>query len=180
MKRLFTLFIFLISIFAFSQEFKFEEVVQVEDSSNKDELFNRARSWIGKTFKDEKYVIATEDRATGEISGNGIVKYRTSKIYFGVACVEGYVSFKLNIFVKDGRYKYIFDTFRHSGTAGLGSREIDYGLLTMNTEPPQPSRGNANKKAWNDIKDKTTIEANELIESLKKAMNQKSENSKDW
>ena len=56
---------------------KFEEVVKVGSTTTtttttKEELFNRARSWIGKNYNSEKHVISTENRSNGELSGNGI------------------------------------------------------------------------------------------------------------
>ncbi|NML69975.1 DUF4468 domain-containing protein [Chryseobacterium sp. RP-3-3] len=180
MKKAFTLFTFLFSILIFSQELQFEEVVKVDSTVTKDELFNRARSWIGKTYNDEKYVLATEDRVNGELSGNGSMSYRTGKLYFGVGAVIGDVDYKINIFVKDGRYKYSFHSFRHIGTNVPGGSAISYGLLTVSDNAPKPSRGGANNKAWNDIKDHTSVKIKQTIESLKEAMNKKYEGSSDW
>ena len=180
MKKLLTFFILLFSTVVFSQELQFEEVVKVDSTATKDELFNRARTWFGKTYNNEKFVISTEDRTNGEISGNGSMSYRTGKLYFGVGAVIGDVNYKVNIFVKDGRYKYLFHSFRHEGTDVAGGSAISYGLLTNSSDAPKPSRGGSNNKAWNDIKDQTAIKIKKTIESLKEAMNKKYEGSKEW
>ncbi|MCY0967892.1 DUF4468 domain-containing protein [Chryseobacterium wangxinyae] len=180
MKKLTSVFILLFSTMLFSQDFQFEEVVKVDSTVTKDELFNRARTWFGKTYNNEKFVIATEDRQNGELSGNGSMNYKTGKLYFGVGAVMGDVDYKINIFVKDGRYKYLFHSFRHEGTNVGGGTAISYGLLTDSSEAPKPSRGGANNKAWNDIKDQSTLNIKKTIESLKEAMNNKYEGSKDW
>ncbi|MEA1849255.1 DUF4468 domain-containing protein [Chryseobacterium sp. MHB01] len=180
MKKLLIFLSLLFSIFLLSQEFKFEEVVRVDSTVTKNELFNRARSWIGKTYNDEKYVIATEDRATGELSGNGSMNYNTKRLYFGVGAVIGDVYYKINIYVKDGRYKYVFHSFRHTGSYVGGSAPISYGLLTEDTEAPKPSRGGANNKAWNDIKEQTRIKIKRTIEDLKSSMSTKYEGSGEW
>ncbi|KUJ53994.1 DUF4468 domain-containing protein [Chryseobacterium aquaticum] len=180
MKKLLTFFILLFSTVVFSQELQFEEVVKVDSTATKDELFNRARTWFGKTYNNEKFVISTEDRVNGEISGNGSMTYRTGKLYFGVGAVIGDVNYKVNIFVKDGRYKYLFHSFRHEGTDVGGGSAISYGLLTNSSDAPKPSRGGANNKAWNDIKEQTAIKIKKTIESLKEAMNKKYEGSKEW
>lgn len=180
MKKTFIVFTLLLSILFFSQEFKFEEVVKVDSLVTKDELFNRARSWIGKAYNNEKDVISTEDRNSGEISGNGSMTYRSTKIFFGVAAVEGDIDYKINIFVKDGRYKYSFHSFRHTGSYVFGSLPISYGIVTASGESPKPSRGGGSNKAWNDIKSQTEIKIKKTIEELKEAMNKKYEGSNDW
>jgi len=164
----------------FGQEFQFEEVVKLDSTVTKDELFNRARSWFGKTYNNEKYVIATEDRSTGEISGNGSMNYNTRKLYFGVGAVIGDVDYKINIYVKDGRYKYVFHSFRHTGSYVGGSSPISYGMLTKDSEVPKPSRGGANSKAWNDIREQTEIKIKKTIEGLKSSMSIKYEGSGEW
>ncbi|WP_312176431.1 DUF4468 domain-containing protein [Chryseobacterium sp.] len=178
--KLITVLALFFTAFYSAQEFKFEEVVKADSTATKDELFNRARSWIGKTYNDEKYVIATEDRTTGEISGNGAMNYNTKKLYFGVGAVMGDVDYKINIYVKNGRYKYVFHSFRHTGSYVGGSAPISYGLLTDESEAPKPSRGGANNKAWNDIKEQTRTKIIRTIESLKAAMSTKYEGSGEW
>ncbi|WP_157969131.1 DUF4468 domain-containing protein [Chryseobacterium piscium] len=154
--------------------------MKADSTITKDELFNRARSWIGKNYNSEKHVISTEDRSNGEISGNGSMTYKTNKLYFGVGAVMGDIDYKINIFVKDGRYKYSFHSFRHTGTYVGGSNPISYGLLTEDQEAPKPTRGRTNNKAWKDIKVQASIKIKETIESLKQAMNKEYEASKDW
>ncbi|KAA0126399.1 DUF4468 domain-containing protein [Chryseobacterium sp. SN22] len=180
MKKSFFLFSILLSSVLFSQELKYEEVVNVDSLTTRDELFNRARSWIGKTYNDERYVIATEDRSTGELSGNGSFLYDTKKLYFGVWTVIGHIDYKVNIFVKDGRYKYIIHSFRHTGTSIDGNSPTNYGLITEGSDVPRPSRGGPNKKAWNDIKEMAKIKAERLINSLKEAMNKKYAATDNW
>ncbi|PVV56383.1 DUF4468 domain-containing protein [Chryseobacterium sp. HMWF035] len=179
MKKTLLILSFLISIAISSQEFQFEEVIKVDSIVTKDELFNRARSWFGKTFSNEKFVIATEDKSAGEISGNGSMTYKANRIYFGVAAVEGDIDYKINIFVKDGRYKYSFHSFRHTGSYIGASNPISYGLLTKSDEAPKPSRGGASNKAWNDIKEVADKKIKKTIESLKEGMHKKYEGSQD-
>jgi len=180
MKRVFSIITILLSTILYSQEFKFEEVVIVDSTTTKEELFNRARSWFGKTYNNEKYVITTEDKNSGEISGNGSMNYRSNRMYFGVAAVEGDIDYKINIYVKDGRYKYIIHSFRHSGTSIGIYAPISYGILTNSSDAPKPSRGGANNKAWNDIKDVATNKIKKIVQGLKEDMNKQYESSKDW
>lgn len=180
MKKLFTLLSILCSLLFFSQEFEFGDVVKVDSTVTKDELFNRARTWIGKTYNNEKFVIATEDRDNGEISGNGVMNYNPGRLFFGRDVVKGEVDYKINIFVKDGRYKYVFHSFRHTGSYVGVNKPISYGILTKSTEATRPTRGGASNTAWKDIKEESEYKIKKIIISLKEAMNKKYEGSKDW
>jgi len=182
MKDLFLIFtLILISTLSYSQEpLKWEEVVRVDSVTNKNELFNRARQWFSNTFNSEKDVISILDRNTGEISGNAVVEYKSNRFYMGVACVNGYVSFKINIYVKDGRYKYVIHSLIHEGSYYNGSSPISYGILTDSDIAPKPTRGRANNKAWAEIKAQAANQIISLINTLKTEMTKKSEVQDDW
>ncbi len=169
------------SILSYSQEpLKWEEVVTVDSTANKTELFNRARRWFSNTFKSEKDVISITDKESGEISGNAVVKYKSDRFYVGVVCVNGYVNFKINVYVKDGRYKYVIHSLVHEGSYYDGNKPISYGILTDSEIAPKPTRGGANKKAWVEIKAQAINQINSLINSLKTEMSTKSEVQDDW
>ncbi len=182
MKKIFLILVVMsVSILGFSQEpLKWEEVVTVDSTVNKTELYSRARQWFSNTFKSEKDVVSVSDKESGEISGNAVVEYKSDRFYFGVVCVNGYVNFKINVYVKDGRYKYVFHSFDHEGSFYQGNKPISYGILTNSEIAPKPTRGGANNKAWAEIKDQTTRQVNALIESLKTSMLRKSEVQDNW
>jgi hypothetical protein len=182
MKKTFLILsLLMITILSFSQEpLKWEEVVNVDSTTTKTELFNRARHWFSNTFKSEKDVISISDKDAGEISGNAVVEYKSTRFYVGVVCVNGYVNFKINVYVKDGRYKYIIHSLIHEGSYYDGNKPISYGLLTESQIPPKPTRGGANKKAWAEIKAQATSQIDALINSLKTEMATKSEAQDDW
>lgn len=170
-----------LSTFSYSQEpLKWEEVVIVDSTITKDELFIRARHWFSTTFKSEKDVISISDKKTGEISGNSLLSYKSGRFYFGVSCVNGPVNFKINVYVKDGRYKYVFHSFFHEGSYSDGSRPISYGELTNSKVAPKPTRGGPNNKAWMEIKEQTTIQIDMLMNSLKLEMSKKPEANDNW
>ncbi|WP_077417989.1 DUF4468 domain-containing protein [Chryseobacterium sp. JV274] len=179
MKLKLSVFIIFYSFLCFSQELKYEEVVTV-DSTTKEELYNRARTWVKQTFNKKNSSIDVDDERLGEISASGILDYRKQKSYFGSGCVEGPIRIKFSIFLKDGRYKYIFHSFEHKGSGGYGCRKTDYGIITTDEKAPQPSWGKPSDKAWNDIKEvlKENIELN--ASDLKEAMNKKHESNNNW
>ncbi|WPO89925.1 DUF4468 domain-containing protein [Chryseobacterium sp. HR92] len=176
MKNILSGFLLFLSLFYFSQELKFEDVVKVDSLTTKDELYNRARSWYADTFNSEKDVMSIDDKNLGEISGNGAIRYEPRGFYFGALCATGYISYKINIYVKDGRYKYNFHTFIHEGTRCPGGGGlVSYGILTQEKEHPnQPNKG------WKEVKELANITAERLISSLNDAMNKKHETNNDW
>ncbi len=176
MKKSLSILLILINCLIYAQELKFEEVVKVDSLTTKDELYNRARSWYADTFNSEKDVMSIDDKNLGEISGNGAIRYEPKGFYFGALCATGYISYKINIYVKDGRYKYNFHSFIHEGTRCPGGGGlVSYGILTQDKEhPKQPNKG------WREVKDLANRTAERLISSLNDAMNKKHETNNDW
>ncbi|AYZ11937.1 hypothetical protein EGY05_08360 [Chryseobacterium arthrosphaerae] len=119
-----------------------------------------------------------QDVENGEISLNGNFRYDTKKLYMGVLCVVGRINFKINIYVKDGRYKYVIHNLVYKGSYYQNSSPISYGLLTLDEEAPRASRSGAGKKAWPDIKEKVNEKVQTIISGLKEIMNKKHETSK--
>lgn len=179
-KTIATLLLLLITAVTNAQELKYEAVVKVDSTITKEELYNRARSWVGRNFNKKKSTIDIEDKAAGELVASGLIDYRKRKSYFGASCVEGPVKLTLTIFVRDGRYKYIFHSFVHQGSKGFSCKNTDYGLMTIATKAPQPSWGNPKDIAWEDIKEfiKDSVELN--VTDLKQEMSKPYETSKDW
>ena len=157
--------IMLFSSFVFSQELKFDSIIDVP-GANQDQLYQRARGWYADYWKSEKDVLSIQDKETGELSGNAVMSYNPSGLaFFGVLATRGDVAFKINIYVKDGKYRNILHSFIHKGT-DLGGGPKSYGLITQIEEPP---RGH-NKKGWNHIKTQVENYAGSLAMDLDKAM----------
>ncbi|WP_288442583.1 DUF4468 domain-containing protein [uncultured Chryseobacterium sp.] len=180
MKKLLS-FLFLINtIFFYSQNLKFEEVVKVDSTTIKDELFNRARAWAQENYNTKNNFVTTEDKNSGEISGTGVIDYRTDKKYRGHSCVEGPIKYFFSIFVKDGRYKYIFNSFDHKGSAGNLCRAGNFGIISSNKDAPSIGKGITYDIALDDVKEKIALKIKALSSSLEKGMNKKYEGSNDW
>ncbi|WP_284461172.1 DUF4468 domain-containing protein [Chryseobacterium sp.] len=176
MKKTVTLFTLLLSLILSAQELRFEDVIKVDSTVTKEELYNRARSWYADTYKSEKDVMSITDKELGEKSGNGEIWYEHQKFYAGVLCAKGYVMYKINIYVKDGRYKYNFHSFVHEGTrCSGGGGLVSFGILTQDKEHKTESN-----KGWREVKDLVNVRIENLINSLSEAMNKKHEASNDW
>lgn len=155
------------------QPMYFSEVVKVDSTTNKEELFSRARSWFSSHYIDSKAALDVQDKETGELLGNGsmdVMAIQTGSNQFPY----GIVTYNFKIIVKDGRYKYEFSNFIHKQvTYELGY--IDYGLLTTSTTAPEGKRcplcgDKINNKCWNSIRENVIKKMESHIASLKSEM----------
>jgi len=180
MKKISAILFIALSSILYSQELKYEEVVTVNSKTGKDELYNRAKLWASQNYNSKSDLIVSEDKVNGEISGIGVIHYRTDKRYRGHSCVEGPVKYNFSIYVKDGRYKYVFSSFDHKGSNGNLCRAGNFGKIMMNDEAPSIGKGIEYTKAWKDLKEKISTKVEGLSSELEKTMNRKGESSNDW
>jgi hypothetical protein len=134
MKHILLIF-FLLPIVALSQKdtiVAYSGVIRIENVS-KDELYQRARAWMADAFKNSKEVLQVQDKETGELIGNGIVEsYIPYNNIAGKGDVGAWSSFKISIWVKDGRYKYEITDINNTS---LSSPTLEgFGLLTSSQE----------------------------------------------
>ncbi|MBI9052462.1 MAG: DUF4468 domain-containing protein [Bacteroidales bacterium] len=170
----------LLCLGSYSQEpFIIEEVVQSEGISA-DDLYKNAKDWLIRTFVDANEVIQYENREEGEIQVKAITNY-SSPVLVGSVPVSGYISYILTIKVKDGRYKYQFSNFVHSGT-DTQYNAVNFGLITTETIAPKLKGQMKNwcQKQWEHMKKISEGEAYNLIPGLKDAMNKIPESDDEW
>lgn len=97
---------------AFAQEGKrlmeFSEVVQVDSSLKKAQLFSAARDWIVKSFQSGKAVIQVDDKDEGKLSfrGNSTVNVK-GNFYTGTAGAGAKACwFTVMLEFKDAKWRY--------------------------------------------------------------------------
>ncbi len=139
-------------------EINYTEVVSLDSSIKKDELYYRAKKWFADTYKSANDVIQMQDKDAGTLIGKGIFVVQYILNFMGHADPAD-VSHTVKIYTKDGKYKYEITDFsdRYYTEEWLS--------VPINNKPPI-----GNKK--NKLKFLTEVNAKvlELIESLKKAM----------
>jgi hypothetical protein len=81
----------------------YDEVVTVDSSLKKDQLFMQLRQWFVENFMESKNVLEVNDMENGLLTGKGTYKY--TKIN-GLNVHSGHVMFVINMAVKDGKYRY--------------------------------------------------------------------------
>lgn len=175
MKSIFV-YLFILPLYALSQGkdtlITYTKVIQV-DSAGKDILFQRGRQWFNDAFKSSKDVLQINDKESGELAGKGFMnipyKYPALGAKFNY---DVDVYFKVNIWVKDGRYKYEFTHF-DAVTKPYPNASAPFGLLTSSTECPikwsMVSKKNMNKM-WEEVKGKVDGNIKVLITALNSTM----------
>jgi len=146
----------------------YTEVVQV-DGVLKDELFDRAYSWVLKNANRE---LQTQDKANGIVIGSGHTP--TLTVVQVVRHNAGIVKYSISVAVKDGRYKYDFSHFEHEGAAENSEWDSGGSLDNEKSASRSGMRGML-QRVWNKIKEKTDENIRTLIISLKAAMLEKVE-----
>ncbi|MBV5313192.1 MAG: DUF4468 domain-containing protein [Prolixibacteraceae bacterium] len=164
----------------FSQEpVTFSEVVEVSNV-NKDELFIRGREWFNGHFKSSKDVLQVADKESGELLGKGIMEVIYTYKLMGEREASTDVNFQLNVWVKDGKFKYEMTNFFVSGSSSKGS--IGFGLITTSDETQVTYPGLSAKKInemYLSIKNGTEVKAKLVIADLISKMNKNSK-STEW
>lgn len=166
------LYFSVISWVTFAQETEyllFSEVIQCPESG-KDEIFSQAQEWLVTIFKNSKYVTQLADKEAGKIITKGSFSYRPPRFSAGgMGGVEGHINFTMNLYFKDGRCKIVLTDFEHKPDDAPSC-----GILTTAEEPPFKKYRAMVKRAevlWNDMKEKSEINSQLLITSLKKGLN---------
>jgi hypothetical protein len=150
-------------------KFEFTNVVPVDSGIKQDELYSRAREWFAKNFNNSKYVLQMDDRTSGKLVGKGSIQVHDS---YAINPDAGFVEFSINVYVKDGRYKYDLNNFVHTDKGALGAA----GGSLSNEKPS--STFFIKLKWWRQIKEQSFMQAQALIQSLHASMTSKG--SSDW
>jgi hypothetical protein len=172
-------FLFLMAFYAITA--KADPVIYknvVEVSGTKDQLYQRARRWFSENFKDSKEVLTIQDKESGELAGNGAMKFYSST-HWGSDGTKGYIRYRISILVKDGKYKYEITDFVHEGNR-LNTLDLSFGLITDSEECPKhlPSqRKRWEDKLWKEIKGDISSHVDEIKSSLESAMQEEKESN---
>ena len=102
----------------------------------------------------------TSDEATKLFyKGRHKVNYPAPK---GSINQSGDVSFNLQFFFKDGKFRYIMTDFIHSGKYGAGGKMVNVD--------PKCGYGKIKEKSWNMIKNQTLTKSTKMVEEFTKAL----------
>lgn len=122
----------------------YSNVVTIDSTINKNELFTRAKAWFVATYNSAKSVIQMEDKDAGIIIGKGVFDVQSGGSGLGLFIVP--VRHTVSIYLKDGKYKYEIkdlsgefgDNFRSISnkkpSGYLGKRSYEGFLVNLNNE----------------------------------------------
>lgn len=150
-----------IATISFGQNLTFSEVVEV-DSLSKKQIYNLSKEWFAHAFNSAQNVIQYENAEEGKLIGKGTFKYKGKPMVSGTNST-GPVTFTITIESKDNRYKFTLTDFSHS--LGVVPQDKPKGIMNV-----------AMKDLWKDC----NKESEEIINSLKKYITNKSVSDNNW
>ncbi|MCG3164769.1 MAG: hypothetical protein POELPBGB_00528 [Bacteroidia bacterium] len=146
-------------------DFKYQEVVQLDTSITKEEIFNKAKNFLLKRYISTSELLQLADIDKGEI----IIKVSDLYPEIGRAWIQdNKVEYTVTIEVKEGKYRYTFDDFIHRYLIGK--------YTTLEVRPLEKTFNVYEKQMW-----KATHETvSKTIIELKEAIERKSKPDDDW
>lgn len=87
--------------------YEWSEVIQVDTLLKRDDLYRNAKTFFANEFKSAKDVLQYDDRGEGKVIGKGNFFIEDNQMVFmDMFSDKRTVNFTLEIYCKDGRYKY--------------------------------------------------------------------------
>jgi len=178
MKQMFTVLAAMYMVVFSQEQLTYTEVVQV-DSVSQNHLYNRAKLWFATAYNSSNNVLQIDNKEEGELIGKAIIKYEQTFLA-GSGQTNGNIKYTIEIFVKEGRYKYKISNFIHD-PYGTQYGKQSFGLITTDKEYSSPKWGQKKwcNKVWNDIKAQIEDNMTLLVADLKGKMIETTETKKD-
>lgn len=151
----------------------YSKIIILSDSVKADELYARCRSWFANTYNSSKSVIEMEDKTSGIIIGRAL--FTATARALGSELFNGYINYRISVFIKDNKYKYEITNFVHEGGYIGNGKAKDYGPCETFIECKGAFRKPCDHFLYQI--DNNTIS---LVNGLKKAMETKVSSNSDW
>lgn len=147
-----------------------ESVIELQDIHKK-EAYERAKIWMASTLKSSDNQIFSDDENNESLIGTGNLILSDRAFIW-----QRVVNFKLAIYFKDGKYKYILSEMVYHWVYGNPRQN---GMITLDTEYKHVYSKKKLKKNEFHIEIDEAFE--KLVRSLNEAINQKTPSkSDDW
>ena len=134
-----------------------QRIIEVPDFT-KDQIYNQTKIWIAENFRSAKAVIEHDDKESGTLIGNGIIKYPCEGLEL-LAKDDWKVHFTMRVDIKDGKFRQTFSNLRISWPARRDS--LGYHKAY---EGPVATQGDLNK-----IKPKLLKMGDQIANAIKKS-----------
>ena len=146
------------------------EGVTTVDSATKNELFDRATMWFATYYRKSTDVLELKDKDGGRIAGKG-----SFPVYMKQWGFVGYIYYTIRLYFKEGKYKYIIDSFVHRGTNGTPS----FGVIKKTADPPDVNIM-FKRQYWVVFHDSINSQTPKIIKDLEDNMRKGDEKKNDW
>ncbi|GEM_PF-1203179 len=158
---------------------EYSDVVELNNASG-DVLYSNALVWFAEFFNDSRAVIETKDREAGIILGDGRFNY-TAPSGTKYKDVSGTIEFRIKVMFKEGRSKIELTNFRHKPSFPSYS----LGLITDSENYSGPKKSNMlsdkwHQVLWTDLRNDTSIGAEEILKHFKEYMFESLTKTEDW
>ena len=164
----------LFPIDSITNKITYSEIIYLDNSSNKQDLFLRAREWFAKTFNSSNNVIQMQDKEDGILIGKGSMEVFLKAL--GMTSGGNYFNFTISMHFKDGRYKYEITDFTYSNASNLKNTFAEYLYNAKEDDYPRLTK-KANIEVFNQLE----MQVDLIISDLKIAMKKPSANQDiDW
>lgn len=182
-----TIFLIFLSIAGISQIVFDEEkqaaimegVVEVENS-NQEELYNRAKLWMAGNLKSSDNQTLYDDESHQQIiaSGNLLLDNKGLQI-------NRSLNFKLSVFFKDGRFKYVVDQMvldlTNTSLDGTNKTRFVESVNDIYSKYYKKNQKSKKEKSRYKIMDELDEELGKLIDNLQQSLSQTAvPESSDW
>ena len=141
-------------------------------SGSKNELYVKANEWIAKTFGSAKAVIEMQDKEAGKIIGKGNLTCSSTRNRMAVTVENDYVSYTIQIDVKENKYRCIINHFIHEGGVAAALLDPSYKANQQGLGDLDNVR---NSERYKLARQETEVKANDILKSLKAAMHSKTD-----
>ncbi len=153
----------------------YTDIVYLDSTITKDELFMVGREWMAKSFKSATDVLKMDDKEEGVMVGKGTMPFNSKTM--GIEAPMMDLHFTISVYLKNGKYKYeITDFVLEENMLGMEFFMESFYFRELIEPMKRPSK----KKSiyfLNQLNENMNI----LINSLKINMaSAKSPNKSDW
>lgn len=157
----------------------------------KDQLYDRAKEWMLRNLKSADEQVELNDDSKSSLIGTGNLLMPEERISYSLKVTDKYVNFKISIFFKDNRYRYIVENIVFNQTI-VGEVKTDFQTLSIETIynynseidemlAKKKKRRLETQKAINQkIIDSIEESLNALLHDLRRSMANKTISESDW
>lgn len=180
MKRIIVMGVFLLCWISVNAQEKiaYSKVIKA-DSISSEGIFVSIKEWLSMEFKKGNNAIELEDKEAGLIVANTSSGYKKNGLSY--VWTEGFINYKINIQIREGRFKVTITNFQ------LKCKENNYGerigILTVAEESNYTGLGKKQcNEVWNDMKTKVQGISESWFKSFETIdfSNYKQDTSDDW